>query len=72
MSQRITALQVVFTEPIHEDDAQAFIDAIRLMRGVADVRPVETDVTAESAATTRRDNEWADRLFAVIHEQRRS
>lgn len=72
MSNRITALQVVLDEPMREDDAQAVIEAIRLMRGVVAVRPVEADMRAEEAAAARRDVQWTERILAVVSEQRRS
>jgi hypothetical protein len=40
MTDRYAALVVTLKADIREDDAEPLIDAIRLLRGVASVRPV--------------------------------
>ncbi|MEU5157321.1 hypothetical protein [Glycomyces sp. NPDC021274] len=71
MTTRITALQLILENPMREDDAQSIIDAVRLIRGVIEVRVLESNVSAESAAAVRRDIQWADRIRAAVNEQLR-
>jgi len=39
MTDRINSLVVVFEDPIRVDDAEAYVEAIKLMRGVIKVYP---------------------------------
>jgi hypothetical protein len=41
MTTRLKGLTVAFTDDIREDDAQAIIDAIQLIKGVLIVEPIE-------------------------------
>ena len=43
MTQRLKGVLVTFDRDIREDDAEAILTAIRMVRGVADVSPVEAD-----------------------------
>ncbi len=43
MTQRLKGLTVAFEQDIREDDAEALINAIRMIRGVASVTPIEAD-----------------------------
>lgn len=42
MTTRFSGFQVTLKADVREDDAEAIINAIRMIKGVADVRPIET------------------------------
>ena len=68
MTDRYKGLTVAFKQDIRDDDAQKIIEAIRLLRGVADVKPVLAGF--EDLTTTIRVNrEWSDALYQLIIER---
>jgi hypothetical protein len=68
MSNRITAFLVTLEEPIHEDDAEITLAAIRQLRGVLDVQPVVGNALGEQAAVTRRDIAWQRAIGDAIRK----
>lgn len=62
MTQRVSGLLLTFDHPIREDDIPHLILVLRQISGVADVRVVESDPTAEFLAEARRDREWMDKI----------
>lgn len=44
MTTRFKGFQVTLSADTRDDDAQRIIDAIMMVRGVADVRPIESDI----------------------------
>lgn len=54
MTDRHAGYVVVLTNDTREDDAQPIIAAIRMIRGVADVRPIAGDVVSTIAETRAR------------------
>lgn len=62
MTDRVHALTVVLGEDMREDDVQALIDAIRMMRNVIDVRAHVTDVMMHSVHARVR----AETLHRII------
>jgi cell division protein FtsX len=66
MTDRIHALTVFLNRPIRDDDAEAIIAAIRMIKGVADVRPHVHNVdTLYAEQHARQDLE--KKLWAVLH-----
>lgn len=68
MTDRITAYLVTLDEPIHEDDAEITLAAIRQLRGVLDVQPVTGNALGEQAAVTRRDIAWQRAIGDAIRK----
>lgn len=54
MSDRIKGLTVTLEPNIRDDDAQPIIDAIRLIKGVIDVRPHVEDSDHHMAITVAK------------------
>lgn len=68
MTKRLSGFVVVLNEDLREDDAQATLDAIRQLRGVIDVRPVEADIDMIVAASRVR-SDLIEKLFAVLRPE---
>ena len=67
MTDRINALTVILNRDIREDDCEAVIHAIRMIRGVGDVQTHVSDVsTAVAAMRVRADIE--KRLLSVLRD----
>lgn len=65
MTQRISGILLTFDHPIREDDVQHLLLVLGQLNGVADVRVVESEPTAEFLAGARRDREWMEKLGNV-------
>jgi hypothetical protein len=66
MTERHGAYLVVLDHDIREDDAEATINALRMVRGVVDVRPVNTDPIAATGAEIRLKAKLAKSLYHWI------
>lgn len=66
MTERHSAYIVVLNHDLRADDADATINALRLLRGVVDVQPVVTDVSSALVANTRLKNELTKSLYHWI------
>jgi len=69
MSNRIKGFDVVLEKDVHEDFAATLMDAIRHMRGVLKVRPVEAD----SADWMNREQvrcEMSEKLWNALNEKK--
>lgn len=71
MTDRHSGYVVTLAEDIREDDAEAVIAALQMIRGVQSVQPVTGDVR-QIIVASRRDVEWRSRLDEVMQEMRRS
>jgi hypothetical protein len=69
MTTRHSGYHVVLTDDIREDDAEFVINAIRMVRGVAQVTPVEASYE-DVMARGRRDDVWREKLRALLDEMR--
>lgn len=69
MTDRIIAYTVILQEEIRSDDAEAITNAIRMIKGVADVAPVVADVEAYWARETAR-RELGERLWEVLYPKK--
>ena len=66
MTDRHAAYFVVLASDMREDDAEeSVLTALRMVKGVASVRPVPSSVEVAIAAT-RRDIEWRSELLALM------
>lgn len=66
MTPRYYALTVILAVPMRDDDAQAIIDAIGMIKGVADVQPLVANAElhwAKATALIDVRNDIMDVLF---------
>lgn len=70
MADRHAAYIVTLSEDHHADDSQAVMDAIRMIRGVADVQPVTASVEIR-VASARANERWTGGLLDLIRDMRR-
>jgi hypothetical protein len=66
MTTRLKGLTVAFAADIREDDAEAVIKAIRMIRGVLDVAPIEHTPNDWIERQRVRD-ELSTKLWDVLH-----
>lgn len=66
MTDRIHALTVILSREIRDDDAQPLIDAIRMLKGVADVSAHISDPGVHFAELRIR-TEIERQLWEVLH-----
>lgn len=57
---------VTLAENVHVEDAEAVINALRMVRGVVSVEPVVAD-TATHIGQMRADVKWRNKLADLIH-----
>lgn len=67
MTDRICALTVVLSDNIREDDAQHLMNAIAMLRGVAEVRRVVAD-SAMYCTRAQVRHELMEALLDVLRE----
>lgn len=65
MTDRYSALTVVLSEDIREDDAQAIINAICMIKHVLSVTPHVTDM-ADHIAEMRTRREYQNKIFEIL------
>lgn len=65
MSTRYKGATVIFHRDIHEDDIEAVLNAIRLIKGVGTVEPVET-LSEDYWARERVKHDIQMKLYEVI------
>ena len=68
MTTRLKGLVVTFDKDIREDDAQEWIRAIKMMRHVLDVRPIENEIN-DHMVEMRVRHELSEKLWAVLHPE---
>ena len=64
MTTRYCGVAVTFESDIRDDDAEGLLQAIRHLRGVVNVRPIEADPEAESILRMRVRND----LFITMRD----
>lgn len=70
MTTRHSGYLVVLADDIRDDDAEATLNALRMVRGVVAVQPHET--TADMMiAVARADDVWRARILALLQDCRR-
>jgi hypothetical protein len=68
MTNRYNAVVVTFDRDIREDDAEAIINAIQMLKGVLSVTPNVSDINMH-VAESRVKRELTDRLYDVLNEK---
>lgn len=71
MTERIHSLTVALTSDMREDDVQALVQAISLMRGVAGVKGNVADATSFMAIARFR-TEIGKRIVDLIYDRQNS
>jgi hypothetical protein len=66
MTTRFSGFQVTLADEVREDDAEHIINAIRMLKGVRDVRPFEA--ATFSPEVTRCRIEMAEKVMALGRE----
>ncbi len=67
MTDRHAGYIVTLAHDLREDDAEAILTALRMVKGVIDVRPVVADHILHIAAM-RVDQEWREKLYKLARE----
>lgn len=67
MTTRHRGYVVVLERDIREDDAEAVINALKMVRGVIDVKPVESNIDAEISGVRAR-TEVRQKIYNVLKE----
>ncbi len=65
MTDRLKGCWVSFDRDIREDDAEGILNAIRMIRGVADAQPDVTNAD-DWLARSRVKHELRDKLIALL------
>ena len=68
MTDRFHALTVVLDRDVRDDDLDALTDAIRMLRGVMDVRRHIADI-ATHGAEVRVRAEYRRRIYAALGDE---
>ena len=69
MTTRHSGYQIILDDDIREDDAEAVINALLMIKGVVKVIPIEAEYR-DVMARTRRDSEWRQKLLDLLGEMR--
>jgi hypothetical protein len=70
MTDRHIAYVVTLADDVREDDAEAgILTALRMIRGVADVRPVIADRVVQQSTRARVSEEWRAAMIAAVLNQ---
>jgi hypothetical protein len=69
VTDRHSGYVVTLAADVRDDDAQAIITALRMVRGVISVEPVIADIQS-LIAESRRDLEWREALRAMVQGMR--
>ena len=65
MTDRLKGVYVVFDHDIREDDAEAIINAIKMIKHVADVSPVGVE-GSDYINRSRINMEWTNKLLSLV------
>jgi len=68
MTDRHAGYLVTLAQDVREDDAEAIMTALRMVRGVTAVQPVTANVD-QQIGQIRADGEWREKLFAFLRER---
>jgi hypothetical protein len=67
VTDRLAGLTVTFAADVREDDAEAIIHAIRMIKGVVSVDPLIADWQLH-IATTRVQSDMTKRLYGALRD----
>lgn len=65
MTDKYYALTVILEKDIRADDAEKMIEAIQMIKGIKDVKPLVSDPVSWMAEE-RAKRELADKLFQIL------
>lgn len=68
MTDRHAAYVVTLAKDMREDNAEAVMTALRMVRGVISVEPVQANID-QMIAMGRVNAEWTDRLFDLLRNK---
>lgn len=68
MTTRLKGVTVLFDHNMREDDAEGVIAALRMVKFVTDVRPIEADGSNDWMMYERGQQAWRDAIFAVLRD----
>ena len=71
MTDRHAAYIVTLDEDIREDDAEAILSALRMVKHVLSVEPVVATYE-QHIADARSDSRWRERIYRLLEETRRA
>ncbi len=71
MTTRLKGLTVAFEHDIREDDAKMIVNAIHQLRGVLDVRPIESGASDDWIIEERVRRELGSKLLAVVYPEKK-
>ena len=66
MTDRINGFLVAFDKPIREDDAQVYMDAVRLLAGVTSVTPYIANPSADYLVEARTKEQLLRGILEVF------
>lgn len=69
MTTRHAGYVITLEKDIREDDSQSIIEAIKMIRGIVRVEPIETGFDIH-IATARAETEMHRRIFEAIYEKK--
>lgn len=69
MTDRFRGLLVTFAKDVREDDAEAHINAIRMIKGVLDVQPVPSNIDLVISESRVR-HELGEKIWKVIYPEK--
>lgn len=67
MTDRHAGYVVTLASDIREDDAEAIIAALSMVKGVISVKPIIANLD-QQIAQVRVDGQWRERLWALLRE----
>lgn len=67
MTERLNGVIVTFNKEIRVDDAEAVLNAIKMVKGVLSVKPIPNSNYEQHIAEERVRRELTDKLFKVLH-----
>lgn len=67
MTDRLAGFTVTLTVDIRDDEVEAIVNAIRMVKGVASVEPLVSTYELH-VAQVRADRVWRDRLLQLVRD----
>ena len=68
MTARFSGFRVILEEDVREDDAEAVVTALQMIKGVLKVEPITNSVSGSLAAEVRVRRALAKRLYEFAAE----
>lgn len=70
MTDRYSGFVVTLADDVREDDAEAIVTALRMVRGVVSVEPINGTSFEAMVAKERADSEWRERIVQLLRDER--